>query len=285
MKRTERTSILQPSFRRSLAFLPFMCVMLAGMLLSAPAHASLTLTTTADRDTFITSYYPDSSFGTKGAMEIAAPTASQNRTVEALFSFNTSSLKTQFDTAYGVGGWVVSSVSVILKSNNPTAGKQPNNTGYFNVIAAGYFTLSWLSNDSWNENTVTWNNISGYLAGTGSNLQEAIGTYHFIGDGTSPLTWALSPTTASGFLSDLLSGGEISIFGTPDAVVSYLFNTNTQGNPPILTVTVDAAPVPVPAALWLLGPGLAALGIVRRRVSGAASRRVTDSFESGRKIP
>lgn len=281
----ERTTIIPPpepagAVRRLTAFLPsplicFMfAVVAAGLVLSAPARASLTLSTGAVQDTLVIEGSSES-FGGKGAMEIAAPTSSQNRTEEALISWDTSAVKSQFDSYFGVGKWVVTSISVTFSSNYSSAGTQPNNDR-FNVISPGLFTLSWLSNDSWDENTVNWFNLSDYLPGSGnSNTMESLGTYYYFADGTTQLIWFLDETP--GLLGDILSGSTISIFGTPGDIVAgtvgYLFNTGTKlGNGPPLTITAEAAPVPIPPAFFLLGPGLACLGFLRRRGARTPSK-------------
>ena len=240
---------------------------MVGLFAASAAHASTTtFTTSSDSQTYVASgSQAGSSFEGKGAVEIAAATTSQPDIEEALFSFNTASIASQFNALYGINGWTITSASVTLNSNYPSAGTQPNNAS-FNVIDPGLFQLSWLSNNSWNQNTVTYNTISTYLPGTGNNnQQQTFGTYYYFADGTSTLTWVIGGST--GLLSGILSGGEISIFGTPDDnVVGYLFNTNTKGDPPILDVTAEATPTPVPPALLLLGSGLAGLGFLRRRI-------------------
>lgn len=260
------------SLSRKIALFTVLLVAAAGFF-GAPAHAALTFTTSTDYWAFLTSDQPDTNFANGyGAMEIAAPTTAQNRTQETLFSFNTSSILSQLNAAFPTG-WVIKSISVTFNSNNPTAGTQPNN-GRFSIINAGLFSLSWLSNDGW-QSGVTWNTLSSYLPGTGTNQEQTLGTYYYFADGTGSLTWFLANT--SGILADILSGGELSILGAPGdtiaGTVGYLFNTPVHGDPPVLAITAEAAPVPLPPAVLLFGPGLAGLGLYRRRFLGKGGRQ------------
>jgi hypothetical protein len=236
------------------------------MLLSLPAHASLSLTASTDKDTMVVFVSEEGGLGGRGAMEIAAPTSDQNRTQEVMLSWNTASLKSQFDAQYGVGGWVVTSVTVTFGSNNPSAGTQPNNSR-FNIINPGFFTLSWLSNDSWSE-SIMYSDLYKYLPGEGSNTEELLGTYYYFADGIGSLTWYLNNTP--GLIADILSGSAISILGEPGdtsaGYVGYLINQNNGSfGGPILTITADAAPVPIPPAFFLLGSGMAGIGLLRKR--------------------
>ena len=199
-------------------------------------------------------------------MEIAVATTAQPAIEEALFSFNTESLVYQLNQAFPTG-WTITSLSVTLNSNYATAGTQPGNSS-FNVINPGLFQLSWLSNNGW-QSGVSYNTIANYLPGTGNSNQElSLGTYNYLADGTTPLTWALSATSAAGLLAELTTGGEVTIFGTPDSsTVGYLFNTSTKGDPPILNVTAEAAPAPIPPSFLLFGTGIVGLGLVRRRIT------------------
>ncbi len=243
----------------------FLCAMLAVMLvlLSLPAYASLTLTASYQRDTFVIFESSETGLAGRNGREIAAPTASQPRTEEVMIGFDLSSIKTQFDAYYGVGGWVVSSVSLTLGSNYPTAGVQPNNSR-FNMINSGLFTLNWLSNDSWDAASLMYYDLYKYLPGYGSNTMETLGTYYYFADGTPTLTWVLANTP--GLVADILSGSLVTIFGAPaDSTIGYLFNPGE-----VLTITADAASVPIPAAVWLLGSGMAGLVGIRRRMSKKA---------------
>lgn len=241
----------------------FVVAVTAAGLLANPAQAAVTLTTSTIRDTFVSSGAPDTSYG-PFAMEIAAPTASQDRTQLALLGFDTSFITTQFDALYGANAWTVDEVSLTLYSRWPTGGVQPNNPR-FNVISPGLFTFSWMSNDSWTE-AVTYNTLPEYLPGpNNANSLETLGTYHFLADGSDPLTWIFE--LSSGLVGDILTGEEVSIFGAPaDSSVGYLFVSTPPGPPPVFSVTASAAPVPAPAALWLFGSALAGVvGFTRRK--------------------
>jgi hypothetical protein len=223
---------------------------LAALLISHHAQASTYYVTTSQggQDTYVSSGEPDTSFGSKGAMMIAVPTSSQNRTEEALIQYNTASIKSSLDAEYGVGGWTVTSVTLTFYSNFSTAGVQPGNSS-FNKIAAGEFNLSWISSDDWNQNSVTWNNLATSL---GSYTSESLGDYSYSATGATSDVWTL--TLSSGLLSDILSGSKVSIFGTPTAnsTVGYLFNTTNNG-PSVFTVTAVAAPEPSTCALLIFG--------------------------------
>ena len=227
-------------------------------LLAAPT----TLGQKVEADTYVSSGEPTVNFGSKGAMMIAVSTTSQPRTEESLIRFDTLLLKTSFDADYGVGNWVVNSVTLALFSNYSTAGQQPGNSS-FNQIAAGEFELDWLSNDSWSETSITWNTLSTVLPGTGDNASASLGSFLWLADGSSSQTWTLD--LAPELVDDIASGDKVTIFGQPtvDSTVGYLFNT-LNNNPAYLYVTVDVVPEPSVPALTALG--VAALVLLRRKM-------------------
>jgi hypothetical protein len=221
---------------------------LAGlMVLPSALNAQTTYSQRVGADTFVSSGQPNSNFGTLGAMEIAAPTTAQPRTQITLLQFDTSAMQTSFNTAYGVGNWVVTGVTLSLFSNVALAGQQPNNSS-FNKIAAGGFEFDLLSNNNWSESAITWNTLPTILPGSGnSNTSTSLGTFNWDATGAASSIWTLS----AGQLADGIdAGGEITILGQPTAGsnVGYLFNTLTS-NPGYLNVTVEAVPEPSFAAL------------------------------------
>ncbi|MGY6274525.1 hypothetical protein [Methylomonas sp. MgM2] len=239
----------------------FVLAVAAAALLAEPAQAAVTLTSSTIRDTFVSSGEPDTGYGPY-AMEIAAPTASQERTQLALLGFDTSFIKTQFDELYGANAWIVEGVSLTLFSRWPTAGVRPNNPR-FNVINPGRFAFSWMSNDIWTE-SVTYNTLPEHLPGpSNANSLETLGTYYFFADGSDPLTWIFNLST--GLVGDILAGEEVSIFGAPaDSSVGYLFVSTPPGPPPVLSIAASAAPVPLPGTVWLF-VSAAGLGLFGRR--------------------
>jgi hypothetical protein len=194
-------------------------------------------------------------------MEIAGPTTTQNRTEESLIQFNMATLQTEFNADYGPGNWAVTSVTLTQFANYPTGGVQPGN-GSFNVIAPGGFELNLLSDNTWSQTAITWNNISSILPGTDGNTSTSLGDFNYAANGVSPVTWTLG--LAPSLVNDIDTGGAVTIFGRPTAgsTVGYLFNTASQGNPAVLNVTVEE--VPEPTSMASVASGLAGLAAVRR---------------------
>jgi hypothetical protein len=225
---------------------PLKLTLLLAAVLPASLHAQTTLSQLVQADTYVSSGQPNQNFGTMGAMEIAAPTAAQNRTEETLQRFDTSALEAAFNTEYGVGDWTVTSVSLKLFSNVSTAGTQAPNTS-FNKIAAGGFELDLLSDNAWSETGINWNNISSVLPGTGGNTSASLGDFNWTADGSSSATWALGLN--SSLIGDITSGGDVTIFGAPTAgsTVGYLFN-QAGLNGADLIVTANAVPEPASMA-------------------------------------
>jgi hypothetical protein len=199
-------------------------------------------------------------FGTLGAMELAAPTTAQNRTEETLLGFNTSTLFSDFNSDYGVGNWTVTSVTLQLFSNVSTAGTQPNNSS-FNKIAAGQFELDWLSDNNWSQTAITWDTLPSILPGTGNNTLASLGDFQYLANGASSTTWTLG--LDPNLVSDIASGGEVTIFGQPTAgsTVGYLFNTAGVNG---AELNVTATEVPEPSAMALMASCLAGWLAVRR---------------------
>ena len=210
-------------------------------------------------DTFVSSGQPNTSFGSQGAMEIAAPTTAQPRTQMAVMGFDTSSMQTSFNATYGVGNWVMTGVSLQLFSNIPLAGQQPNN-GSFNRIAAGGFEFDLLSNNNWSESTLTWNTLPSILPGNNNNTLNSLGTFNWDATGATSSLWTLSASQS--LLDEIKTGSYVTILGQPTSgsTVGYLFNS-LASNPGFLEVTVE--PVPEPSALAIVF-GIMAVSVLSR---------------------
>jgi hypothetical protein len=221
---------------------------------------STTLSQEVEANTLVSSGQPAVNFGAMGAMEIAAPTGSQNRTEESLIRFDAAPLQSAFNADYGAGDWTITSVTLSLFANFATAGQQPPN-GSFNQIAAGGFELDWLSNNNWSQTGITWNTLPSVLPGTGNNSLASLGDFYWLATGASSTAWSLGLNP--NLVNDIASGGEVTIFGQPTAgsSVGYLFNTLLD-NPAYLNVTATA--VPEPSAMALMVSSLAGWAAMRR---------------------
>jgi len=177
------------------------------------------------------------------------------------------------------GNWQITDISLNLASNFGDQGEQPNN-GIFNTINAGQFNVQWISNSSWIEGSgsgmgtapgtppsVTFGNRATTIL-TGASAPVGTFTYTPPGDNIyRTYSLALDPN----LVDTVMHGSLTSLYFTAaDDQVGYLFNAKTFGsNHPLFVVT--AAPVPVPAALWLFGSGIVGLvGLARRKRAGTS---------------
>lgn len=214
-------------------------------------------------------------FGGAGTLAIA-PASSTKGAFDSIIKFNTASAVSQFNTTYGAGNWVITSLTLSLASNFGGQGEQPNNA-IFNSINAGSFGIDWLAYDSWvegtgggmgstgypNNSSVSFNSIS-TLFSSGS---DSLGTYTYTPPGDNIYANYDLPLD-SGLVSDSAAGGDVSLyFFAADNQVSYLFNARSYAsNHPELTLT--AAAVPEPGALSLLAAsfgGILLAGKVSRK--------------------
>ena len=236
------------------------CVVALACMVTLPttvAAQTSTYSQPVGADTFVSSGQPNTGFGLHGAMEIAAPTAAQPRTLLTLLRLDTAGLQASFDADFGAGNWTVTFVTLTLFSNVASAGQQPGN-GSFNRIAAGGFEFDLLGNNNWNENAITWNTLPAILPGAGStNTLTSLGNYFWPASGAGSSTWALANDPA--LAQKIQTGDAVTILGQPTvgSTVGYLINTSPL-RPGFLNVTAEA--VPEPATFRLLA---FALGITR----------------------
>jgi hypothetical protein len=193
----------------------------------------------------------NNNYGGAGAVSIAAPNLSQGE-FQNVLQFNLSTVKTAFDSQFGVGQWSVQSVTLQLTAAAP-------NNAIFNTSVAGQFSISWMQNDAWTEGTgtpqaptttgITFSTLNTFLG----PADESLGTFSFNGgtSGNSIYTLGLTPS----FSSDLLVGNNVSLrMFAADTAVSALFDSRNFGTAsarPLLTIT--AVPEPTSLALGVMG--------------------------------
>ena len=193
----------------------------------------------------------NNNYGGAGALSISAPNLSQGE-FQSLLQFNLSTVKSAFDSQFGVGQWSIQSVTLQLTATTP-------NNAIFNSSAAGQFSISWMQNDAWTEGTgtpqaptttgITFSTLNSFL----SAGDEALGTFSFNGatSGNSTFTLGLTPS----FSADVLAGNNVSFrMFAADTTVSALFDSRSFGTAsarPLLTIT--AVPEPTSLALGVMG--------------------------------
>lgn len=202
----------------------------------------------------------DNNYGGGGALVIAAPGLT-NGEFQTVMRFNLSGALSAFNTQYGAGQWSVQSVSLELTSS-------AHGNAIYNAVNAGAFNISLMLNNSWTEGTgnassptmdgITYNTLLGTYVSAGD---ENLGTDAFPGGTTGANTYALN--LAPGLISDILSGGDLSLrLFAADTNVSYLL-TSRAGSPASAQPQLIVNVVPEPGSLTLLGLGGAM--ILRRR--------------------
>jgi hypothetical protein len=193
----------------------------------------------------------NNNYGGAGALSIAAPNLSQGE-FQTVLQFNLSSVKTAFDSQFGIGQWSIQSVSLQLTATAP-------NNAIFNPSAAGQFSISWMQNDGWTEGTgtpqaptttgLTFSTLNTFL----SPADETLGTFSFNGGTSGNSIYALGLTPS--FSADVLAGNTVSFrMFAADTAVSALFDSRSFGTAsarPLLTIT--AVPEPASLALCLMG--------------------------------
>lgn len=258
------------------------------------APASVTGTAGTVDDAFVVSGLnsnanPDWCYGGAGALVVAGANTS-NGEYQAVLKFDLQAIKSGFDSTYGVGNWSIESISLILKSNVPFQGQQPNNP-IFPRINAGGFAVDWMVNDNWSEGPSTANPNTPYmpvdapldgvtfhsLPSLLSASDETIGAFHWDAPSGTVISYPVSmegsggqvSTTWSlalqpGFLADVESGGLVSLrFYATDASTAYLFNSKTKG--PDYWPILEVLAVPEPSTVVLTAAGIGLLALLKRR--------------------
>jgi hypothetical protein len=190
-------------------------------------------------------------FGGAGALSVAGPNNLQGE-FQSVLQFSFSSVKSAFDSQFGVGQWTIQSVTLQFTATAP-------NNAIFNPSAAGQFSISWMQNDGWIEGTgtpqaptqtgITFATLNNFL----SPADEGLGTFNFNGATSGNATYTLGLTPS--FSADILAGNTVSFrMFAADSTVSYLSDSRNFGTAsarPLLTIT--AVPEPTSVALGLIG--------------------------------
>jgi hypothetical protein len=248
------------------------------------ARADVTSGVSPVADTFVSSANPDANFGNAGALSVAASGLPKGE-FRSFVRFDTASLKTSFDSAFGAGNWTIQSATLRLGSappNNPIFNGNGAGPGGSNVNTAGAVAASWIADDAWIEGNGTTggaNTVVGaatFNAPPNTSGAESLGTLNFPGGTSGTNTYNL--VLSAGMLADLSAGSLLSIqLVSGDSSIAYAFNSRTGGSAPLLSVVA----VPEPGGPLMLGLcGMVLAAIIRRHalhavrsIPGADARR------------
>jgi hypothetical protein len=191
--------------------------------------AQIVATNISVADAFVRSLDPTNNYGGAGALSVSGPIATnavgqQGGLLDTFMRFDVTSAVSSFNSAFGVGKWVVVSATMdLFEQGNPL------NT-IFNQ-GVGPFEVQWIANNSWAEGTgnpnnptmdgIVWNDEPSIL----TNTDESLGT--FVNGGTDGLV-RLTLGLPSGFVTCISTGGLVSFYMTAptNSPVGFTFHSH-----------------------------------------------------------
>lgn len=189
--------------------------------------------------------------------------------------FNLGATVDALNTQYGAGAWTIANPVLTFSSSGAVQGNSRFVTG------AGTFDIYWVGNDNWaqSKGTATDRQLNPVYAASAATLSTWAGTLGLLSSATYTLdsTGYFGVTQSLGlnslFVNDVLTaqaasnpGLTLYLMSTSDELGMVIFNGGQGQALPTLSFDVVSAPVPIPAAVWMLGSGLAGLVGMRRRL-------------------
>ena len=232
--------------------------------------AQITVTNNPTIDAFVRSADSTHNYGAAGALAVSGSIATNsmginNGLLDSFLEFNVSGAVSSFNTAFGVGQWTITGITLGVTAMAP-------NNPVFNY-GSGTFAVDWMANNGWTEGTgtpaspgstgITYSQESSLL---NSNVDEALGTFNYGGAASGRMNLSLGLT--SGFLSEISTGGLVSLYmtATPNSTVGFTFNSENFGTASARpSIIITAVAVPEPTTVFLLGTSCTVLAAMGRR--------------------
>ncbi len=123
-----------------------------GLAGGGNASAQITVTNNPAIDAFVRSADPTHNYGAAGALAVSGSIATNsaninNGLLDSFLQFNVSSTVNGFNTAFGVGQWTITGITLGVTAMAP-------NNPVFNY-GSGTFAVDWTANNAWTEGTGT----------------------------------------------------------------------------------------------------------------------------------
>ena len=253
-------------------FKSVVCLALCSWLTGSDSVlAQITVTNAPTQDSFVRSLDPTHNYGAAGALAVSGSIATNssginNGLLDSFLQFNVSGAVSSFNTAFGVGQWTITGITLGVMA-------QPPNNTIFNY-SSGAFAVNWMANNAWTEGIgtpasptstgITYSQESSLL---NSNVDEALGTFNYGGATSGRMNLSLGLT--SGFLSEISTGSLVSLYmtATSNSTVGLTFNSENFGTAsarPSIIITAVAVPEPSTMALLAVS-GLVLVAMGHRR--------------------
>jgi hypothetical protein len=226
--------------------------------------------------------------GVQGPLAINGTAGGHALAANVTFKYNIGATIDALNASYGAGNWTIANPTLYLQYTLYA------NNSRFNE-GAGTFDILWVANDTWVAGSAT-----PAFATSAATLSTWAGSLSILGSeyynwSTPTITGSIADALANGwstdksgprqstqtysldlsalFLNDILSATAASnqyvslyLMATSDTMGMTIFTGGASIVPTLSFDVVTAAPVPLPPGLWLLGPALAGLVGMRRRL-------------------